>query len=221
MTTAQAVEQIAAGLRVLVEPGSTVELRVPKAGRYKTISGYFDDLDKMATAAARLSGHHPGIYFTCNPVKPALIARYNNRLEQYAELTTGDHDIARRRWLPIDLDPVRPAGIASTDTEHDLALERARQVRAYLVDGQGWPDPVMVDSGNGAYVLARIDLPNADASRDLVQRCLEALAFQFDDDAIHVDTTMFNAARIIRVPGTLNAKGDGSQDRHLRRAEVL
>ncbi len=220
MTVAQTQERIRGGLQVLVEPGSTVELRVPiRPGR--TISGYFDDLDAMAAAAAKLSGRHPGIYFTCNPVKPALLARASNRVEDYAKLTTGDHDIARRRWLPIDLDPVRPAGIASTDTEHALALERARQVRQHLVDELGWPEPVMVDSGNGAYVLCRLDLPNDDASRELANRCLEALAFRFDDQAVHVDGTMFNAARIIRVPGTLNAKGDSTPDRPHRRAEVL
>src|SRR6266487_5312052 len=136
MTAAQAVEQITAGLAVLVEPGSTVELRVPmRPGR--TISGYFDDLDAMAQAAARLSGHHPGIYFTANPVNPALLARAANRIGDYAKLTTGDHDIIRRRWLPLDLDPVRPAGIASTDAEHEIALERARQVRRHLVEDLG------------------------------------------------------------------------------------
>lgn len=220
MTGAQAAEQIAGGLAVLVEPGSTVELRVPmRPGR--TISGYFDDLDAMAQVAARLSGHHPGIYFTCNPVNPALLARAANRITDYAKLTTGDHDVIRRRWLPLDLDPVRPAGIASTDAEHEIALDRARQVRQHLVDDLGWPDPVMVDSGNGAYVLCRIDLPNDDASRDLVNRCIDALAFRFDDHQVVVDGTMFNAARIIRIPGTLNCKGDSTPDRPHRRAEVL
>jgi hypothetical protein len=62
-------------LGVLLEPGATVELRVPKAGRARVISGYFDDLDAMAKTAARLDGRHPGIYFTANPVKPALVVR--------------------------------------------------------------------------------------------------------------------------------------------------
>lgn len=221
MTPLEEVEQIRAGLQMLVEPGSVVELRVPKAGRSRTIAGYFDDLDAMAAAAARLSGRYPGVYFTCNPVKPALLARYSNRVVEHVELVTGDHDVERRRWLPLDLDPVRPAGIASTDTEHETALERARQVRHHLVTDLGWPEPVMVDSGNGAYVLCRIDLPNDDTTRDLVKGCLEALAFRFDDHQVHVDLTMFNAARIIRIPGTLNRKGDSTPDRPHRQAEVL
>jgi hypothetical protein len=209
-----------AALRVLVEPGSTVELRVPKAGRARVVSGYFDDPAAMAHAAARLDGRHPGIYVTANPVNPALLARASNRVVEHAELTTGDHDVARRRWLPIDLDPVRPAGVSATDTEHAAAIAKAREIATYLT-GEGWPAPVLADSGNGTYVLARVDLPNDEASRELLHRCLEALAFRFDDEAVHVDGTMFNAARIIRVPGTRNAKGDSTSDRPHRTARLL
>ncbi len=220
MTTLEAGKQIAAGLRALIEPGSTVELRVPKAGRARVIAGYFSDVDAMAQAAARLDGRHPGIYFTCNPVNPALLARASNRVVEHAELTTGDHDVARRRWLPVDLDPVRPAGVSATDDEHETALAKAREIAAFL-RGQGWPEPVLADSGNGAYALCRIDLPNDEASRELVRRCLEALAFRFDDQAVHVDGTMFNAARIIRIPGTRNRKGDSTDDRPHRTARLL
>jgi len=209
-----------AALRVLLEPGSTAELRVPKAGRARVISGYFDDPEAMAQVAARLDGRHPGIYFTCNPVKPALLARASNRVVEHAELTTGDHDVARRRWLPIDLDPVRPAGVSATDTEHAAAIAKAREIAAFLAE-QGWPGPVLTDSGNGAYVLVRVDLPNDEAGRELLHRCLETLALRFDDEAVHVDLTMFNAARIIRVPGTRNAKGDSTGDRPHRTARLL
>jgi hypothetical protein len=209
-----------ADLRVLLEPGSTVELRVPKAGRARVISGYFNDPAAMARAAARLDGRHPGVYFTANPVTPALLARASNRVVEHAELTTGDHDVARRRWLPIDLDPVRPAGVSATDSEHQAALAKAGEIAAFLA-GQGWPAPVLADSGNGAYVLVRVDLPNDEVSRELLHRCLEALALRFDDQAVHVDTTMFNAARIIRVPGTRNAKGDSTGDRPHRVARLL
>jgi hypothetical protein len=208
-----------AALRVLLEPGATVELRVPKAGRYRVISGYFDDPQEMARNVARLDGRYPGIYFTCNPVKPALLARASNRIVQHAELTTSDHDVVRRRWLPIDLDPVRPAGVSATNLEHHAALDKAEQVAAFLI-GQGWPRPVLADSGNGAYALMRVDLPNDEASRELLHSCLEALALRFDNEAVQVDTTMANAARIIRVPGTRNAKGDSTGDRPHRTARL-
>jgi hypothetical protein len=67
----------------------------------------------------------------------------------------------------------------------------------------------------------RVDLPNDEPSRELAHCCLEALALRFDDQAVHVDTTMANAARIIRVPGTRNAKGDSTPERPHRTARLL
>jgi hypothetical protein len=40
-------ENIAEAIRILFEPGQVVELRVPKAGKLGTISGYFDDHTKL------------------------------------------------------------------------------------------------------------------------------------------------------------------------------
>src|SRR5215831_16076736 len=185
--------QIAKQVQVLFEPGSVVELRVPGTRR-GTVSGYFTNLRKLAANAAEWSGEADGVYVTLNPVKPALLARSANRLTEYAKQTTSDTDITTRRWLPIDLDPVRPAGISSTDQEHTWALERRATIRSFLHDF-GWPDPVVADSGNGAHVLYRIELPNDDASRILVQRCLEALDLQFSDERVQVDQTTSNAAR--------------------------
>ncbi len=45
---------------------------------------------------------------------------------------------------------------------------RAREVRDHL-RGQGWPEPVVGDSGNGAHLLYRADLPNDPESLKLVK----------------------------------------------------
>jgi len=97
--------------------GQVVELR--SSGTTKgTISGYFDDLDALAATATELSGTVPGVYVTLNPVNATLLARAKNRVENYVKHTTSDTDILRRLWLPIDLDPVRPSGISSSEGEH-------------------------------------------------------------------------------------------------------
>jgi hypothetical protein len=128
-TTADPVE-IRRALGVLLEPGATAELRVLHAGRDGTVSGYFNDHDALTREAARWSGKAPGIYVTLNPVLPALFARAANRVRPRAEQTTSDRDILRRRWLPIDFDPVRPAGISSTEAEHGAAqVNRAGRAR--------------------------------------------------------------------------------------------
>jgi hypothetical protein len=43
---------------------------------------------------------------------------------------------------------------------------------------EGWPAPLLSDSGNGAHLLYPIDLPNDPESSELVKLCLRALWFR-------------------------------------------
>jgi hypothetical protein len=45
------IEKIQQAVRLLLVPGHVYELRCPKAGKYKTISGYFNDFDALAAEA--------------------------------------------------------------------------------------------------------------------------------------------------------------------------
>ena len=151
----------------------------------------------------------------------ALLARAANRTRTVrGEPTTSDSDIERRRWLALDFDPVRPAGVSSTDEEKSAALLRAEEVRDHL-RGEGWPEPVVGDSGNGAHLLYRVDLPNDPESSELVKGVLEALDFGFSDGAVEVDTAVANAARIWKLYGTTARKGDHTNERPHRRSALL
>ena len=79
----------------------------------------------------------------------------------------------------------------------------------------------MTDSGNGGHLLYRIDLPNDSASRDLVKAVLEVLALKFNDAVVTVDTSVYNAARITKLYGTMVWKGDSTEDRPHRRSQML
>jgi hypothetical protein len=199
--------------------GTVTELRIPNTSR-GTLSGYFSNLDALAKAAASWSGKAPGVYFTLNPVNPVLLARAQNRLVEYAQHTTGDLDIVTRYWLPLDFDPVRPSGISSTHAEHEAAVARARECLRWLHE-RGFTALILADSGNGAHVLARVDLPNDATSTALVKRCIEAVALRFGDGAVTVDLGVCNAARIWKCYGTLAAKGDSTPERPHRTASIL
>jgi P4 family phage/plasmid primase-like protien len=210
--------------RTFRQPGEVLELRVPKAGRFKTISGYFDNPEMFADAVVALADEpFAGIYFTINPVKADLLSRAANRYVKYAETTTSDADIVALHWLPIDLDASRPAGISATNEEHDAAIVKAFEIRDSLIENLGWPAGafVIADSGNGAHVNVRIDMPNTPENVGVVRVCLEALAFLFSDDMIAVDTTSQNPARIWKIYGTMARKGDNTQDRPHRLARIL
>ncbi len=141
-------------------------------------------------------------------------------MKEYAEHTTSDNDIIKRLNLPIDFDPVRPAGISSSNAEKQAALQRAWLCRAWLA-AQGWPEPAFADSGNGAHLIYTIDLPNDAESTALVKDCLLALSTLFCDDRVKVDASTSNASRIFKLYGTLACKGDSTADRPHRRAAIL
>lgn len=218
-------------LQLLAPAGGVFEVR---ALGDRTASGYFDadHLEQAAKAIEALdaAGTYSGIYVTLNPVNPALLSRRSNRIETrlgLKEATTADADIIRRLWFPVDIDPVRPSGISSSDAEHAAALEVAGNMAGFLSEFFGFPAPVCGDSGNGGHLLYRIDLPDDDESRSLIERCLKALGAAFDRSptedrpGVEIDQTTFNAARIWKLYGTVARKGDNTSERPHRRARII
>ncbi|WP_245249554.1 hypothetical protein [Methanolinea mesophila] len=215
-------DEVERAVRVLSVPGGVVEVRA--VAENGTHSGYFDDPVLLARSSELLDlATVHGVYVTLNEVAPALIARRANRVKMRLgakDATTSDGDILRRRWFPVDIDPVRPSGVSATDEERDLAFRKADELAAWLAE-QGVPEPVCGDSGNGAHLLYRIDLPNDEESKQLVQRCLAVLALFFSDERCTVDTAVFNAARIWKLYGTVSRKGDHTRERPHRRSHLL
>lgn len=210
-------------LKVLCDPGQVVELRAleyQQSTRFTcTMFGYFNDLVAMAKAAAELSPRSEGVYFTLNPVNPELLGRIYNKVRQAKTGdTTSDSHITRRRWLIIDCDVSRVAGISATDAQHEAGIERAHTVREALT-AEGWPAPVLADSGNGGHLLYGIDLPGDDGG--LLKRCLETLESRYGDEMVHIDTGVFNPARVCKLYGTLARKGENLEDRPHRLARII
>jgi len=210
-------------LATLFPDGGVVEIRA--LTDHSVHSGYFDNFDTLAEKAANLDTlpEVTGVYVTLNTVDPALLSRRANRVKMNLgrkDPTTSDLDVLSRKWFPIDLDPVRPSGVSSTDEEHAAALAHAERIRTWLSE-QGFPDPVMADSGNGAHLLYRIDLPNDDESTDLVKGCLAVLDVLFSDGLVSVDAANFNAARIWKLYGTTSKKGDNTPSRPHRHANIV
>jgi hypothetical protein len=218
------IKEIRRSLGIFAVPQNIWEVRILGAERQGTISGYYDPdhLDDAAVACGEFSGHAEGIYATLNPVRRDLLARASNRLREWARHTTSDADAVSRRWILTDFDAVRPAGISSTDTEHEAALGRANECEEWF-RSLGFPASSLVfaDSGNGAHLLVRVQMPNDDPSRDMVKRCLEAVAIRYTDHTVNVDLSTFNAARISKVYGTSACKGDSIPTRPHRIARLL
>lgn len=226
------VDLVKKSLQVFHPSGSCFEIRILQ-GRdlhvngsqdlgTRTYFGYFDDPKIAANAvAAAVSGSasYGGIYFTLNPVGPGRDAKVKNAIRAAKKgSATGDADIQRRIWLLIDFDPIRSPGISSSSAEHDAALSRAHSVSASLLS-EGWPEPVVCDSGNGGHLDYAINLPADDAG--LVQRVLEKLAERFDTPMVKIDQTVYNPARICKLYGTLACKGENTSERPHRLSAIL
>jgi hypothetical protein len=214
-------QELEASIAAIVQAGSVFELRLLGKHRKRTDAGYFNSPAAAATALAGLDGDYLGVYITPNPVHPDLLARSANRITPWAQVTSMDPDVTRRHWLLIDVDPVRPSGISSTDAEHAASHAMAQKIMGYLSLLYGFCDPLYNDSGNGAHILYPINEPNTPEVRDAIHLFLKCLSAKFSDAAVKVDITVFNAARIWRVPGTWSRKGDSVPDRPHRKARIL
>ncbi len=131
-----------------------------------------------------------------------------------------DGDIRYRDLLLIDIDRVGDTSCPAADVELDAAKALADEIKSYLSEQQ-WPKPVTVMSGNGYhlyYVLGEV--PNDGESTKLIRMTLQTLAKKFNNEIVGIDTTVYNAARITKVPGTIMRKGEETDERPYRRAYV-
>jgi hypothetical protein len=103
--------EIERAISLLFLPGDVIEVRTPET-RAGVVAGYFDDFPEMATAIAEADAKYRagGTYYVLNRIDPALLGRAYNRLKEHAECTIAGNNIRGRRWLPVDLDPVRAGG---------------------------------------------------------------------------------------------------------------
>ena len=141
--------------------------------------------------------------------------------------TTRDEDVSERLYLVVDVDPVRAAGcekLGATDAERAAALEVAIKVREDLEGFLG--APLFVDSGNGAHLYFHLPRPEpggpiVNDDDDPITLHLRLLARRYDTAGARIDTTVRNASRVMRLPGTWARKGDATPDRPHRMAKLL
>jgi hypothetical protein len=200
------------GVQPFHAPGELVELRAIGNGSPRT--ALFTDLRELQDRAIAWNAEGHNCYHTINPINPA-----------FGGGSAKDVDIARIRWIPYDVDPERknPDGsklkgdAAATDGEKECALRIAEDVRMF------WErhdvSPALVDHGNGYCVMLPVDLDPKDAT--LVAEILRIHAREFDSVGAHIDLSVGNPSRILRIPGTVNRKGVETPERPHRIASIV
>jgi hypothetical protein len=201
----------------LKRPGEVTEVRIlgvfgnspAWSGFAKgTVAGWFDDYAALYAAVLAINHvKHGGAYFTPQVIDPRLIGRAVNRLV-VAKETTSDRDVLAYRHLLIDADPVRPAGISSSDAELDAALKLRDEIASEIASDYRLPEPIRAVSGNGGHLLYPLpDLP-AGKYGPVIKQMLKEISVKFSTDLVTIDTTVFNPSRIWKLYGTVARKGD-------------
>ena len=127
---------------------------------------------------------------------------------------TQDREIKCLRWLLIDLDPIRWAGISSSAEELQAAEELGAKIAKKMESEWQQEKGIRAMSGNGIHIMYRLpDLANKEENVAFIRATLATIAEEVRDDRGDVDLSVFNPARIWKLYGTSARKGDSVKDR--------
>lgn len=202
------IAEVRRALELFADPELGCELMALRSGIHRTLPG--SDLDGLCAAVGNLPSGS-GVYFRINPVASGRQATANNV------------DIVKRRWVYIDVDPVKPVeakDTSATDAEKLKAKSVCDRVLAHL-DGVSWPRPVVVDSGNGYGLFYRCELPNDTIVAAHLRQLLKSLAEHFGGSDGLIDKSVHNANRLVKVPGTWARKGIHTEERPHRPSRLI
>jgi len=208
--------EIRKALSILKPNNELFEIRILMKPK-KTLSGYFRNIDIAIQELAKQDLRNANVFWTLNVIKDDCYDRIQHDKFKVPENTTGDTEIVGYKWLLIDLDPVRPTGVSSTDKQLDLAKAKSKKIVSYLKQ-EGFYDPVVAMSGNGIHLLYKIWAKTDKAG--VIENFLKAIDLMFSDDFIKVDTTNYNPSRICKLYGTLAQKGAGTDERPHRMSYI-
>jgi hypothetical protein len=185
---------------------------IPPRTEHFQVADYFSLKDcqcAFETRALHLNNLGFNIYIVMNPIKPG-----------YAGGAVKDEHILCRRLLLVDIDRSEKKIQPSNQTELDAAHSLATEIKAFLAR-RGLSAPTMVMSGNGYHLYYGLnDLENTPSAAKEIRATLHTLSRLFDNTVVGVDTTVHNASRVTKVPGTVMRKGVASDERPYRIAVV-
>jgi P4 family phage/plasmid primase-like protien len=203
-------------LGTLHNEGDVIELRISKNGAWG--SNYYTNFDKLIKDVVRLEREkHPKYqyYITLNELNPEVRLR-RSVLEwgNAAKPTTENADVIRRRFIYVDIDPERASGVSASDAGKEAARHAMERACDFL-RAEGFSEPIVADSGNGYWLLWRVDLPielkKGDKENAAFHKALiRYISANVEHSGVKFDEGVTNAARIVKLFGTTARKGDNS-----------
>jgi hypothetical protein len=202
-----------------VGPDELLELTAFVEGRIHVahVSSEADHV-RLLRDAERIRGFNGSYQLVNGPIDPDLGARYEPGIWHRAwNGRAGDAHIQALRGVFLDVDPVRPKGISSTDEQLHEAHEVASAVRAWFVaDVFGDDAPIGFGcSGNGYFLVIAIEAtePTTDTTRR-ISGLLALLQKRFGlEHRVKIDASVANPARLMPCGGTWKRKGRHTDER--------
>lgn len=218
-------QQIRYWWQVFKEGKKLVEIRL--LGSF-TYSGYFKDIETLICALKPMLDYKNEryygalqAYFTLNDIDDNLYGReQHDKFVKKPKATTTDSNVTRRRFVMLDFDACRVAGVSANDFELEKAHLKAVEVYRYLI-AQGFKEPIITTSGNGWHAYVTCDMPNDDEHTELVKRFLQSLGKMFSDEYVEIDEKVYNAARVDKMIGSWAKKGSDTEERKWRLAKIV
>lgn len=211
-------QEIRRAIAALKEPGELFEIRIIRSNRKQPVVGYFKDVDKMLRELHKQDMDKANVYMVLNVINPACYGKdASDRFT--ASSSTSDNDITERRYVLVDLDPVRPSGVSSTQEQLKYAWDKMKSVGTFLMN-QGFAKPMVGFSGNGYHLIYKVAMKNDNANRDLIQSFLQTLDALFSDENVKIDVANFNASRVCKLYGTMAQKGSSTDKQPHRMSKV-
>lgn len=201
----------------------------------KVYAGFFDKYHhkKMISEIVRLNDFANVFiilnHFADDYTESEKYKNINVILEKNLDLTKSA-DIRNVDFFFVDIDPVRPTGVSSTNEELEAAWLVCDQVRTYL-SSLGFNCPIIAMSGNGYHLLYPIidgakemfmqGLGNKKEHEDLFHNALKVLALKFNNDQVKIDTSVAKACQLIKLYGTVARKGENTIERPHRLSRII
>lgn len=190
----------------------------------KVRSGYFLGADVLLDELKKVNLDDCNIYITLNEIHEGCYCR--KQRDHFIEIrgksapSTSENDITAFRWLLVDLDPKRPAGISSSDAELEHAKVVALKVIAFMTE-QGFDDCIVALSGNGIHLLYKINEPPTDENKTILAQCLKSIDAACSDDIVKIDAVNFKKSQVCKLYGTLAQKGTNTKARPFRMSMII
>lgn len=202
-----------------------IEMRIFNTmNKTEIYSGIFDNDESLISEVMKFDRDNYNIYFVFNELKNALSGLPQlNKMIRGAK-TVQDKDIKYRRWLLVDVDPIREGGVtdvASTDAEMESARLIALDVRKFLREN-GFKQPVVCRSGNGFHLMFKLNNMECNDETDkAITDTLKYVSMIFSNDKADCDIKVGNRARLTKFYSSVSRKGGNTLERPHRKSEIV